>query len=97
MLLRVSDEVEVPAVTVLPSAETMPWVTVGVPAARPRAFPIATTASPASRALELPKVTTGRFDAPLICMSATSSGGFVPINVADWLLVDPLLVMLIVP
>ena len=51
----------------------MPWVTVGVPAARPSAFPIATTASPTTASVDLPKVTVGRFgDGLLILSSATS-------------------------
>ena len=57
MLLSVSRRGAGPAVTVRPSAETMPEVTVGVPAARPSALPIATTASPTTSSLELPKVT----------------------------------------
>ena len=97
MFSNVSDDDEVPAVTVRPSAETIPWVTVGVPAARPRALPIATTASPVWSAFELPKVTGGRFDALLMRMSATSSTGFVPTKVAGSLFVDPLRVTVIVP
>ncbi len=61
-----------PAVTERPSAEMMPWVTVGVPAARPRALPIATTASPTTALDEFPKVTVGRLDPLLILSSATS-------------------------
>ena len=51
MLLSVSvaEELSSPAVTVRPSAETIPWVTVGVPACSPRALPMATTASPTCR------------------------------------------------
>ena len=62
-MFSVSEDVSVPAVTVRPSAETMPDVTVGVPAASPSALPMATTESPASSLLELPNVTVGRFDA----------------------------------
>ncbi len=61
-----------PAVTERPSAETMPWVTVGVPAASPSALPIATTASPTTALPEFPKVMVGRFDALSILSSATS-------------------------
>ena len=50
----------------------MPWVTVGVPAARPSALPMATTASPTTALDELPKVTVGRLEALLILSSATS-------------------------
>ena len=61
-----------PAVTERPRAEMMPWVTVGVPAARPSALPMATTASPTTALPEFPKVTVGRLDASLILRSATS-------------------------
>ena len=61
-----------PAVTERPRADTMPWVTVGVPAARPRALPMATTASPTTALDELPKVTVGRLVALLILSRATS-------------------------
>ena len=50
----------------------MPWVTVGVPADRPRALPIATTASPTTALEELPNVTVGSPDALLILSRATS-------------------------
>ena len=56
MLIRVS--VPVPeaslACTVRPLAEMIPWVTVGVPADSPRAFPMATTASPTWTSSESP-------------------------------------------
>ena len=61
-----------PAVTERPRADTMPWVTVGVPAARPSALPMATTASPTTALDELPKVTVGRLEALLILRRATS-------------------------
>ena len=61
-----------PACTVRPRAETMPWVTVGVPAARPSALPMATTASPTTAFCESPKVTVGRPDALSILSSAMS-------------------------
>ena len=61
-----------PAVTERPRAEMMPWVTVGVPAARPSALPIATTASPTTALPEFPKVTVGSPDALLILRRATS-------------------------
>ena len=97
MLLSVSlDELE-PAVTVRPSADTMPEVTVGVPAASPRALPMATTASPTTRSFELPNVTGVSPETLLMRMSATSSIGFVPINVAGNALVEPVRVTVIVP
>jgi hypothetical protein len=86
-----------PAVTVRPSAETMPDVTVGVPAASPSALPIATTESPASRAFELPNVTVGKLVAPSIRIKATSSTGLVPTNVAEIDFVVPLRVTVIEP
>ena len=58
---------------------------------------MATTASPATSAFELPKVTAGRPFAPLMRMSATSSMGLVPTNVAGSLFVDPLRVTVMVP
>jgi len=75
----------------------MPWVTVGVPAARPSALPIATTASPTWSCLELPNTTLGNLAPPLICRSATSSVGSVPRSVADrgWLV--PVRVTVITP
>jgi len=56
MLVRVSvaPELESPAWTVRPSAEMIPWVTVGVPAESPRALPMATTASPTCTSSEFP-------------------------------------------
>ena len=56
MLVRVSVAVpdESLACTVRPVAEMIPWVTVGVPAERPRALPMATTASPTCTLSELP-------------------------------------------
>ncbi len=97
MLSRVSLAAVVPAVTVRPSAETIPEVTVGVPAARPSALPMATTASPTTRPLELPKVTVGRFETPWTLMSATSSIGLVPTSTAGMLFVEPVRVTVIVP
>ena len=55
-----------PALTDRPRAETMPWVTVGVPAASPSALPMATTASPTTALDELPKVTVGRFGCRIV-------------------------------
>ena len=70
---RVSVAVPVPpAVTERPSAETMPCVTVGVPAANPSALPMATTASPTAVLDELPNVTVGRSETLLIFNRATS-------------------------
>ena len=86
-----------PAVTVRPSAETMPWVTVGVPAARPSALPMATTASPTTAVFESPKVTVGSPEAPWIWRSATSLDGSVPISVAGSELVVPDWVTVMVP
>ena len=63
---------EPPAVTDRPRAETMPCVTVGVPAASPSALPMATTASPTWVLAELPNVTVFKFDTLLILSSATS-------------------------
>jgi hypothetical protein len=85
MLLRVSLDVadESDAVTVRPSAETIPCVTVGVPAASPRALPMATTASPTTRVVELPNVTLGRPEMLSILMRAMSFAGSVPISVAE--------------
>ncbi len=59
MLCRVSPTPppESPAWTVRPVAETMPDVTVGVPAESPRALPMAMTASPTWSLVESPKVT----------------------------------------
>src|SRR5664280_1692066 len=56
MLVSVSEEVpdELPACTVRPVAEMIPWVTVGDPADSPRALPMATTASPTCTFFEFP-------------------------------------------
>ncbi len=86
-----------PAVTERPSAETMPWVTVGVPAARPSAFPMATTESPTTAFWELPKVTVGRLDALLILSSATSLVESYPTSVVGRGLVWPYSVTVMAP
>ena len=56
MLVRVSVALpeESLACTDRPLAEMIPWVTVGVPADRPRALPMATTASPTWTLSEFP-------------------------------------------
>ena len=56
MLVRVSVPVpeESLACTVRPVAEMIPWVTVGEPADRPRALPMATTASPDLNVVRVP-------------------------------------------
>ena len=97
MLLSVSLELLEPAVTVRPSADTMPDVTVGVPAASPSALPIATTASPTTRSFESPKVTGVNPAMLLMRMRATSSMGLVPTSVAGNALVEPVRVTVIVP
>ena len=85
------------AVTVRPSADTIPEVTVGVPAAKPSALPIATTASPVTTSLEFPKIMVGRLLALSMRMSATSSMGLVPTSVAGRLFVEPVRVTVMVP
>ena len=97
MSVSVFAEAESPAVTVRPSAETMPWVTVGVPAASPRALPMATTASPTWALFELPNVMVGRFEAPVTFKRATSLAGSVPTRVAAWAFVVPDSVTVMVP
>ena len=62
-----------PALTDRPRAETMPCVTVGVPAARPSALPMATTESPTTALDELPKVTVGRLGEGLLILSSATS------------------------
>ena len=86
-----------PAVTERPSAEMMPWVTVGVPAASPSALPMATTESPTTALPEFPKVTVGRFDAPLILSSATSLVWSYPTSVVGSALVWPYSVTVMEP
>jgi hypothetical protein len=91
MLVKVSEELvdSLAAVTVRPSAETMPCVTVGVPAASPSALPMATVASPTWTKEEFPKTTGRRPVAPSILRSATSLEGSVPTKVAAWAVVEP--------
>ena len=86
-----------PAVTVRPSAETIPWVTVGVPAASPSALPMATTPSPTCSRRELPNVTSGRSETPSICRSATSSVALVPRSVAGRTALVPVRVTVMTP
>ena len=95
--VSVADEVSSPAVTVRPRAEMMPWVTVGVPAARPSALPMAMAPSPTTSLFELPKVMVGRPEAPLIWRSAASFDGSAPTRVAGWAFVVPDSVTVMVP
>ena len=72
-----------PACTVRPVAEMMPEVTVGVPAERPSALPMAMTASPTWSLVESPKVTAWRLaGAELILSRAVSLEGSAPTKVA---------------
>ena len=72
-----------PACTVRPVADTMPEVTVGVPADRPSALPTAMTASPTWSLVEFPKVMAWRFDGGVLILSrATSLAGSAPTSVA---------------
>src|SRR5665213_3200315 len=92
MLVRVSvvPTLLSPAWTVRPVAETIPDVTVGVPADRPRALPRAMTASPTWSWREFPKVMAWRFDGgELIFRRATSLLGSAPTSVAGRALVWP--------
>ena len=97
MSLSVSVDIDDDAVTVRPSAETIPVVTVGVPSARPSAFPIATTASPTLSFFEFPKETAGSPEMLLIRINATSLIGLVPMSVAGSFFVDPERVTVIDP
>ncbi len=79
-----------PACTVRPVAETMPDVTVGVPADNPRALPMAITASPTSSLVESPKVTASRLAGGEVILSrAASLEGSAPTKVAGSAVVCP--------
>src|ERR1700686_52212 len=65
------------AVTVWPSAVTVPDESVGAPP-RPSALPIAVTLSPTDTCEESPTGTVGRSDALASCSTATSSVGSTP-------------------
>ncbi len=98
MFWRVSVSVpSPPAVTDRPSAEMMPWVTVGVPAASPSALPIATTASPTTALPEFPNVIVGRLEPLVILRSATSFDWSYPTRVVGSALVCPYSVTVMEP
>ena len=79
-----------PACTVRPVAETIPDVTVGVPADRPRALPTAMTASPTWSWSESPNVMGWRFGGGESILSrATSLLGSAPTNVVGSAFVCP--------
>ena len=75
MLCSVSvlSEISLVAVTVRPSAETMPWVTVGRARREPEGVADRHDGVADDELVREPKVTAGRFDSPWICSSAMSS------------------------
>src|SRR5581483_835370 len=71
---------EADALTVRPSADTMPWLTLPV---RPSGLPMASTIWPAFTSSELPNVATFRLLASLSTrMTARSPAGNVPMTLA---------------
>ena len=99
MLVSVSElpPEESDAVTDRPSAETIPEVTVGVPAASPSALPMATTAVPTSTPEDLAKVTGWSPEVFTMRNSATSLLGSLPMSAAGRAVVEPDWVTVITP